>query len=88
MTTMKTDRLLVIAFVLFCFGILWLAINCHGTAGFSAGWPLSASNFNLSITNRGSSAVIGVICTLIGFVGLLAATVGAAMNMANARRMQ
>lgn len=79
---MKIERLLIVSFVLFAFGVTWLLAFCHGTAGFSAGWPLSVSNFNLSITNQGSSAVIGVVCSLLGVVGLLAASVGALMNLA------
>ncbi len=83
---MKTDRLIILSFVLLAFGLGWLAGHWNGSMSFHASLPAAGSLFEASVTNKGSSALIGVLFTLFGVLTLFITFVAALFNIAAAGR--
>ena len=74
---MKTRRLLIASFVFLATGIGLLFGYCNGTAGFSAGYPISGTSLKLDITTTGYPALIGLPLTLIGSLLLIISVIAA-----------
>lgn len=83
---MKTDRMIIVSFVLLAIGVIWLATHWNGTIGFSAAYPFAGSSFQFMITNKGVSAVFGVMFTVLGIVALFVTFVQAVLNVASIRK--
>ena len=62
---MKSDAPLILAVLLLGTGLTMIFAYGLGTAGFSAGYPVSAANLHLSIATSGPAALGG-----LGLVGL------------------
>jgi hypothetical protein len=82
---MKTDRMIIVSFVLLAIGVIWLATHWNGTVGFSAAYPFAGSTFQFMITNKGASAFFGVMFTALGIVTLFLAFVQAVLNVVSTR---
>lgn len=68
---MKPDRPLigsVLCLVLGLFITLWY---CQGTAGLSAGFPVSSSTIHFTFTTSGPAALGGIVLTAIGVLLLI-----------------
>lgn len=63
--------LLIVSVVCLAVGMGLIFYFCHGTTGFSFGYPLAGSSLHLDVTTNGAPAAIGV--GLTGFGGLLLA---------------
>jgi len=74
---MKTRRLLIASFVFLAIGIGVLSGYCNGTAGFSAGYPISGTTLKLDITTTGFPAIGGFLLTLFGLMLLVISVVAA-----------
>jgi hypothetical protein len=72
---MKSDGPLILAVVLLAAGLTIIFSYGVATAGFSAGYPLSAATLNMSIATNGPAAVGGMGLTLLGLLALIWALV-------------
>lgn len=81
---MKTDRLIIISFILIAFGAL--GTHWDGTAGFSFAYPLAGCNFNFSMTRTGAAALISFVCTAAGLILFFVSFVGAILNTFSGRK--
>jgi hypothetical protein len=77
---MKTRRLLICSFISLAIGLSLLFGYCNGTAGMNAGYPISATSLNISITTTGYPALFGIPLTILGLllltISFIAAIVG------------
>lgn len=74
---MKSDYILIGSVVLLAIG-LWLIFNySHGTASFSAAYPVSGASLQVSINTTGLPAMAGVPLTALGLLLLIASAVSA-----------
>jgi len=77
---MKSDGPVILAVVLLACGMTMIFAYGLGTAGFSAGYPLSAANLHISIATSGPAAVGGLALVALGLLAmvwaLLCAVVG------------
>ncbi|MGA2539208.1 MAG: hypothetical protein ABSF53_24590 [Terracidiphilus sp.] len=78
---MKSDGPLILAVLLLAAGLTMIFTYGVGTAGFSAGYPLSAATLNMSIATNGPAAVGGMGLTLLGFLALIWALVCSVFGM-------
>jgi len=83
---MKTRRLLIVSFLFLASGIGLIAGYCSGTAGFSAGYPLSGTSIKLDITTVGLPALTGVPLTVIGLVLLIFSVIASIIGEIRAPR--
>jgi uncharacterized membrane protein len=74
---MRTRRWLIASFVVLTTGVSLLFGYCNGTAGFSAGYPISGTSLRLDITTTGYPAIIGFIQTLNGLFLLIISVIAA-----------
>jgi len=74
---MKTRRLLIASFVFLAAGVGLFFGYCNGTAGFSAGYPMSGTSLKLDITTTGYPALSGLLLTLIGSLLLVICVIAA-----------
>jgi uncharacterized membrane protein len=79
---MKTDRLVVLSFVLLVFGVVWLASHWNGSIGFGFSYPLAGSNFHMNVTDQGSAAVVGLFVTVLGALLFVITFVQSILNLA------
>ena len=75
---MKSDYILIVSVVLLAIGLGLIFNYSHGTAGFSAAYPVSgASLLQISINTTGLPAMAGVPLTALGLVLLIVAAISA-----------
>ena len=68
---MKPDRPLIASIFSLAAG-LWLTFfYCQGSAGLSAGFPISSSTIHFSATTSGPAALGGIVLTGIGIALLI-----------------
>jgi hypothetical protein len=71
---MKPDRPLIASILFLAVG-LWLTFfYCQGTAGLSAGFPVSSSTIHFSVTTSGPAALGGIVLTAVGVALLIWST--------------
>lgn len=68
---MKPDRPLIASVSCLVAGICLTLWYCQGTAGLSAGFPVSSSTIHFSVATSGPAALGGIVLTAIGVVLLL-----------------
>jgi len=74
---MKSDYVLIGSVLLLTIG-LWLIFNySHGTASFSAAYPVSGASLQVSINTTGLPAMAGVPLTALGLLLLIASAISA-----------
>jgi uncharacterized membrane protein len=83
---MKTRRLLIVSFIFLAAGVGLICGYCNGTAGFSAGIPLTGSSIKIDITTAGLAAITGVPLTLIGLLLLIFSVIAAIIGEIRAPR--
>ena len=83
---MKTRRLLIVSFIFLAAGVGLICWYCNGTAGLSAGFPLTGSSIKIDITTTGVPALIGVPLTILGLVLLIFAVIAAIVGEIRAPR--
>jgi hypothetical protein len=77
---MKPDRFVIASVLFLAIGLYFTFGYCNGTVGFSAGWPLSATTFNISLTTNGPGALGGPALVGLGAILLLWALVCAVVS--------
>ena len=83
---MKTEYWVIVSVVLLGVGIGWLASYWNGSMAFNAAYPLAGSTFVFNVKNTGSSALFGVLFTVLGALLLLLTLVGAIVRVASERK--
>jgi hypothetical protein len=78
---MRADRPLVGAGIFLAVGLGLILGYCHGTTGFSASYPFSASMLHLDLTTMGPAVLGGVTCTAIGTLLLVWAFLAALVSL-------
>jgi hypothetical protein len=78
---MKSDGPLILAVLLLAAGLTVIFSYGVGTAGFNAGYPISAANLNMSITTTGPAALGGLGLTALGLLAMLWALLCAVFGM-------
>jgi hypothetical protein len=68
---MKPDRPLIAAILFLAAGLCMTFWYCQGTAGLSAGFPISSSTIHFSVTTSGPAALGGIVFTAIGLALLI-----------------
>jgi hypothetical protein len=68
---MKPDRPLIAAILFLAAGLSMTFWYCQGTAGLSAGFPVSSSTIHFSVTTSGPAALGGIVLTAIGLALLI-----------------
>jgi hypothetical protein len=68
---MKPDRPLIAAIFFLAAGLSMTFWYCQGTAGLSAGFPVSSSTIHFSVTTSGPAALGGIVLTAIGLALLV-----------------
>ena len=74
---MNTDRFLIASVACLALGLGLIFGYCHGTAGFSAAYPVAGASLQLSLTTAGLPAVAGFAFTVLGILLLIWALVDA-----------
>lgn len=74
---MALGRSLIAAVLFLGVGIWVLFAWCHGTIGFSFGYPLSGNKFNMEMTTIGIPMLVGLFLALLGLLLFLIAFVTA-----------
>jgi uncharacterized membrane protein len=74
---MNTDRLVIASVACLALGLGLIFGYCHGTAGFSAAYPVAGASLQLSLTTTGLPAVAGFAFTVVGMLLLIWALVDA-----------
>ena len=69
--------LVLIAGLCLAAGIVVLFGYCHGTAGFSLAYPLTAASIRVDVTASGVAAITGAGLVLLGCLALVLAWFGA-----------
>jgi hypothetical protein len=80
---MKRDYLLIVGFLFLAIGVVWLASYWKGSVGFGFAYPIAGCNFNMNITNTGSSALFGALFTVVGAVLLFFTFVLSVLNLSS-----
>src|SRR5579872_2274759 len=65
---MKPDRPLLVSIVCIAAGLFLTFAYCQGTAGLSAGFPVSSSTIRFAATTNGPAALGGILLTAVGVV--------------------
>ena len=65
---MKPDRPLLASILFLAVGLFMTFAYCQGTAGLSAGFPVSSSTIHFSATTSGPAALGGIVLTAVGVV--------------------
>lgn len=68
---MKPDRPLIVSVLCLVAGIYLTLWYCQGSAGLSAGFPVSSSTIHFSVTTSGPAALGGIVLTAVGVALLL-----------------
>jgi len=71
---MKPDRPLIASILFLAAGLCMTFLYCQGTAGLSAGFPVSSSTIHFSVTTNGPAALGGILLTAVGLLLLIWAT--------------
>jgi hypothetical protein len=69
--TMKPDRPLILSILCLIGGFCLTLWYCQGSAGLSAGFPVSSSTIHFSVTTSGPAALGGIVLTAVGVLLLL-----------------
>jgi hypothetical protein len=77
---MNLDRVLIGSVVFLAVGLGLIFSYSHGTASFSAGYPVSGTSLQISITTTGMPALSGFASTVIGLALLIWAFVGSLLE--------
>ena len=77
---MNTDRLVIASVVSLALGLGLIFGYCHGTAGFSAAYPVAGASLQLSLTTTGLPAMAGFAFTVVGILLLIWALVDAVVR--------
>jgi hypothetical protein len=75
LTAMNSERTLIAAIAVLGFGLGLLFGYTHGTASFSAAYPVSGASLQVAINTSGWPAMAGVGATVAGVILLFAALV-------------
>lgn len=65
---MKPDRPLLASILFLAVGLFLTFAYCQGTAGLSAGFPVSSSTIHFAATTSGPAALGGIVLTAVGVV--------------------
>jgi uncharacterized membrane protein len=68
---MRSNGVLIGSVVFLAVGLGLIFGFCHGTTGFTFGYPFSATSLHLDITTTGLPALAGLVLTGIGCLLLL-----------------
>jgi hypothetical protein len=68
---MKPDRTLIASILFLAAGLCMTFWYCQGTAGLSAGFPVSSSTIHFTVTTSGPAALGGIVLTAIGVALLI-----------------
>jgi len=68
---MKPDRPLIASILFLAAGLCMTFWYCQGTAGLSAGFPVSSSTIHFSLTTSGPAALGGIVLTAVGVALLI-----------------
>lgn len=79
---MTAERVLLASVLLLAVGLGLIFGFCHGTASFSAAYPLAGSSLQVSLTTSGIPAVAGLALTLAGLLVLLWAVIASLVAQA------
>lgn len=74
---MRADRWLLLAVLFLGCGLWSLFAYCHGNAGLSFAFPVSASSVSLDLKTTGAAVWIGIPLTALGLILMLVAVVSA-----------
>ena len=74
---MNCERSVIASVLLLTLGVGLIFGYCHGTVGFSAAHPVSATSLQVSITTTGLPALAGSVSTVIGVLLLIVALIQA-----------
>jgi hypothetical protein len=72
---MKPDRPLILSILCLVGGLCLTLCYCQGSAGLSAGFPVSNSTIHFSVTTSGPAALGGIVLTAVGVMLLLWAAI-------------
>ena len=79
-TSMRSEYVLIASIILLGVGLGLIFGYTHGTASFSAAYPVSGTSLQVSINTTGAPAMAGVPLTLVGLLLLIAAAVNAILK--------
>jgi hypothetical protein len=68
---MRSNGVLIGSVVFLAAGLGLIFGFCHGTTGFTLGYPVSATSLHLDITTTGWPALAGLVSTAVGSLLLL-----------------
>ena len=68
---MKPDRPLIASILFLAGGLCMTFWYCQGTAGLSAGFPVSSSTIHFSVITSGPAALGGIVLTAVGVALLI-----------------
>jgi hypothetical protein len=71
---MTSDRPLIASILFLATGLFLTFAYCQGTAGLSAGFPVSSSTIHFSVTTSGPAALGGIVLTAVGLALLIWST--------------
>ncbi len=74
---MKSDYVLIGSVLSLAIGLGLIFGYTHGSAGFSAASPVSATSLQISINTTGVPALAGALLTLLGVLLLIVAVISA-----------
>jgi uncharacterized membrane protein len=77
---MNCQRSLIISAIFLILGLGLIFGFTHGTAGFSAAYPVSGTALDISLKTTGLPAMAGLVATLVGLVLLIVALVQAVVG--------